>query len=263
MDSEKLKYISEDSETMLNTLKDFNKYNKKYNIFCYGQLLVDADFFKKFNIKDRFKDILPFVISLKPIIDYCNKYVENAGFLSFDEIENIIKEHQGKKESKGNKTNNTKGNSTNGCSKRSENNKRRSDVPEDLEPFELGEEEDEEEETKKEKPIIKITKRNIIKTYDIKEFKEIEDDKILIYLPELVELLKKEGFKTTEKDEEEYIKQNIKEKSTNGCLNESETTITPNRIMTMKNNEKNNNIIFDLYITRKYFEKYGYNVIVK
>lgn len=249
MDSEKLKYISEDSETMLNTLKDFNKYNKKYNIFCYGQLLVDADFFKKYNIKDRFKDILPFVISLKPIINYCNKYVENAGFLSFDEIENIIKEHQGKKESKGNKTNN----STKGCSKRSEKNKKRSDVPEDFEPFELGEEEDEEEETKKEKPIIKITKRNIIKTYDIKEFKEIEDDKILIYLPELVELLKKEGFKTTEKDEEEFIKQNIK----------GETEINPNRIMTMKNNKKNNEIIFNLYITRKYFEKYGYKIISK
>lgn len=239
MDSEKLKYISEDSETMLNTLKDFNKYNKKYNIFCYGQLLVDADFFKKFNIKDRFKDILPFVISLKPIINYCNKYVENAGFLSFDDIENIIKEHQGKKESKGNKTNN-------------KNNKApkyaRNDVPEDFEPFELGE-----EETKKEKPIIKITKRNIIKTYDIKKFKEIDNDKILIYLPELVELLKKEGFKTTEKDEEEFIKQNIK----------GETEITPNRIMTMKNNKKNNEIIFNLYITRKYFENNGYNVILK
>lgn len=237
MDSEKLKYISEDSETMLNTLKDFNKYNKKYNIFCYGQLLVDADFFKKFNIKDRFKDILPFVISLKPIINYCNKYVENAGFLSFDDIENIIKEHQGKKE-KGKKQ---KGNK----------NKKRSDVAEDFEPFELGEED--EEETKKEKPIIKITKRNIIKNVDFCKFKEIENDKILIYLPELVELLKKEGFKTTEKDEEEFIKQNIK----------GESTITPNRIMTMKNNKKNNEIIFNLYITRKYFENNGYKIISK
>ena len=103
MDSEKLKYISEDSETMLKTLKDFNKYNKKYNIICYNQLLVNADFFKTYNFKDRFKDILPFVVSLKPIIDYCEKYVENAGFLSFDDIENIIKEHQGKKQTKGNK----------------------------------------------------------------------------------------------------------------------------------------------------------------
>lgn len=238
MDSDKLKYISEDSETMLNTLKDFNKYNKKYNIICYNQLLVDADFYKKYNFKDRFKDILPFVISLKPIINYCGKYIENVGFLSFDEIENIIKEHQGKKQSKGNKTNNsTKGNKQ----------KKRSDVAEDFEPFELGEEDEEEEKEKKTKI---ITKRNIIKQYDIKEFKEIEDDKILIYLPELVELLKKEGFKTTEKDEEEFIKQNIKEKSTNG-------------IMTMKNNEKNNNIIFNLYITRKYFENNGYNVILK
>ena len=67
MDSDKLKLITEDSETMLNTLKDFNKYNKKYNISCYGQLLVDADFYKKYNFKDRFKDILPFVVSLKPI----------------------------------------------------------------------------------------------------------------------------------------------------------------------------------------------------
>lgn len=233
MDSEKLKYISEDSETMLKTLKDFNKYNKKYNIICYNQLLINADFYKKYNFKDRFKDILPFVVSLKPIIDYCNKYVENAGFLSFDEIENIIKEHQGKKQTKGN------------------NNKKRSDVPENFEPFELGEEEDEEE--KKEKPTIKITKRNIIKQYDIKEFKGIENDKILIYLPELVELLKKEGFKTTEKDEEEFIKQNIKE----------EIKITPNKIMTIENNEKNNDIIFNLYITRKYFEKYGYKIISK
>ena len=249
MDSEKLKYISEDSETMLKTLKDFNKYNKKYNIICYNQLLVDADFYKKYNFKDRFKDILPFVVSLKPIIDYCNKYVENAGFLSFDDIENIIKEHQGKKQTKENKTNNK--------------NKKRSDVPENLEPFELGEEEDEEEETKKEKPTIKITKRNIIKQYDIKEFKEIENDKILIYLPELVELLKKEGFKTTEKDEEEFIKQNIKGESTNGCLNENETKIIPNKIMTINNNKKNNDIIFNLYITRKYFENNGYNVILK
>ena len=240
MDSEKLKLITEDSETMLKTLKDFKKYNKKYNISCYGQLLVDADFFKKYNFKDRFKDVLPFVVSLKPIIDYCKKYIENAGFLSFDEIENIIKEHQGKKQKKDNKTNNNKGN----------NNKRRSDVPENLEPFELGEEEDEEEEeTKKETKI--ITKRNIIKTFDIKEFKEIENDKILIYLPELVELLKKEGFKTTEKDEEEFIKQNIK----------GETKITPNRIMTINNNKKNNEIIYNLYITRKYFEKYGYKII--
>lgn len=242
MNSEKLKYISEDSETMLNTLKDFNKYNKKYNIICYNQLLINADFYKKYNFKDRFKDVLPFVVSLKPIIDYCEKYIENAGFLSFDEIENIIKEHQGKKQ-KGNKTNNNnKGNKTNN------NNKRRSDVDEDFEPFELGEEEEEET---KEKPTKIITKRNIIKQYDIKEFKEIENDKILIYLPELVELLKKEGFKTTEKDEEEFIKQNIKE----------ETKITPNRIMTMKYNEKNNNIISNLYITRKYFENNGYKII--
>ena len=33
MDSEKLKLITEDSETMIKTLKDFNKYNKKYNEF--------------------------------------------------------------------------------------------------------------------------------------------------------------------------------------------------------------------------------------
>ena len=241
MDSEKLKLITEDSETMLKTLKDFNKYNKKYNISCYGQLLVDADFFKTYNFKDRVKDIAPFVVSLKPIIDYCEKYVENPYLLSFDEIENIIKGHQGKKE-KGNKTNNTKENNT----------KKRSDVPDDLEPFELGEEEEEEEETK-EKPTKIITKRNIIKQYDIKEFKEIKNDKILIYLPELVELLKKEGFKTTEKDEEEFIKQNIK----------GETKITPNRIMTIKYNKKNNEIILNLYITRKYFENNGYNVIVK
>ena len=240
MDSDKLKLITEDSETMLNTLKDFNKYNNKYNLSCYNQLLINADFYKKYNFKDRFKDILPFVISLKPIIDYCKKYVENAGFLSFDEIENIIKDHKGKRQKKDNKT---KGNKTNN------KNKKRSDVPEDFEPFELGEEE--EEETKK--PTIKITKRNIIKQYDIKEFKEIENDKILIYLPELVELLKKEGFKTTEKDEEEFIKQNIKGKS----------TITPNRIMTMKNNNKNNEIIYNLYITRKYFENNGYKIISK
>lgn len=248
MDSDKLKYISEDSETMLKTLKDFNKYNKKYNIICYNQLLIDADFYKKYNFKDRFKDILPFVISLKYIIEYCGKYIENAGFLSFDEIENIIKEHQGKKESKGNKTNNK----NKKAPKDARNEVRCSDVSEDLEPFELCEE-DEEEETKKDKPIIKITKRNIIKQDDIKEFKEIDNDKILIYLPELVELLNKEGFKTTEKDEEEFIKQNIK----------GETEITPTRIMTMKNNKKNNDIIFNLYITRKYFEKYGYKVISK
>ena len=243
MDSNKLKLITEDSETMLKTLKDFNKYNKKYNILCYGQLLVNADFYKKYNFKDRCKDISPFVVSLKPIIDYCEKYIENPYLLSFDEIENIIKEHQGKKTN----NNNTKGNKTNNKQKK------RSDVPENLEPFELGEEEDEEDEEETEKPTIKITKRNIIKTYDIKEFKEIENDKILIYLPELVELLKKEGFKTTEKDEEEFIKQNIK----------GETTITPNRIMTIERTERNNEIIFNLYITRKYFEKYGYKIISK
>lgn len=245
MDSDKLKLITEDSETMLNTLKDFNKYNKKYNILCYDQLLVDADFYKKYNFKDRFKDILPFVVSLKPIIDYCKKYVENSWFLSFDEIENIIKEHQGKKTNNNNTNNSTKGNKQKKCS----------DVPENLEPFELGEEEaeqsEDEEETKKETKI--ITKRNIIKQYDIKEFKEIENDKILIYLHELVELLKKEGFKTTEKDEEEFIKQNIK----------GETKITPNRIMTIERTERNNEIIFNLYITRKYFEKYGYKIISK
>lgn len=249
MDSDKLKLITEDSETMLNTLKDFNKYNKKYNILCYGQLLVDADFFKTYNFKDRVKDIFTFVVSLKPIIDYCKKYIENPYLLSFDEIENIIKEHQGKKQKT---NNNTKGNKTNN------NNKKRSDVPEDFEPFELGEEEEETapnyaRNEMKEKPTITITKRNIIKQYDIKEFKEIENDKILIYLPELVELLKKEGFKTTEKDEEEFIKQNIK----------GETKITPNKIMTMKNNKKNNEIIYNLYITRKYFEKYGYKIISK
>lgn len=249
MDSDKLKLITEDSETMLNTLKDFNKYNKKYNILCYGQLLVDADFFKTYNFKDRIKDIFAFVVSLKPIIDYCKKYIENPYLLSFDEIENIIKEHQGKKQKT---NNNTKGNKTNN------NNKKRSDVPEDFEPFELGEEEEETTPNNarnemKEKPTITITKRNIIKQYDIKEFKEIENDKILIYLPELVELLKKEGFKTTEKDEEEFIKQNIK----------GETKITPNKIMTMKNNKKNNEIIYNLYITRKYFEKYGYKIISK
>ena len=259
MDSEKLKQITEDSETMLNTLKDFNKYNKKYNLSCYGQLLIDADFYKKYNFKDRFKDILPFVISLKPIIDYCKKYIENAGFLSFDEIENIIKEHQGKKQ----KTNNTKGKKNKKAPTGARNEEKRSDVPEDFEPFELGEEEEEEDEEETEKQSTKgcskrgetitITKRNIIKQYDIKEFKEIENDKILIYLPELVELLKKEGFKTTEKDEEEFIKQNIKE----------ETKITPNRIMTINNNKKNNEIIYNLYITRKYFEKYGYKIISK
>lgn len=260
MDSDKLKLITEDSETMLNTLKDFNKYNKKYNFSCYGQLLVDADFFKTYNFKDRCKDISPFVVSLKPIIDYCEKYVENPYLLSFDEIENIIKEHQGKKQKT---NNNNKGNKTNNKNKKAptdaRNEVRRSDVPEDFEPFELGEEEaptdaeqsEDEEETKKE--TIKITKRNIIKQYDIKEFKEIENDKILIYIPELVELLKKEGFKTTEKDEEEFIKQNIK----------GESTITPNRIMTINNNKKNNDIIFNLYITRKYFEKYGYKIISK
>ena len=244
MDSDKLKYITEDSETMLKTLKDFNKYNKKYNIICYNQLLINADFFKTYNFKDRFKDILPFVVSLKPIIDYSKKYVENAGFLSFDDIENIIKKHQGNKQTKGN------------------NNKKRSDVPENLEPFELCEEEDEEKTTTK-KPTIKITKRNIIKQHDIKEFKEIENDKILIYLPELVELLKKEGFKTTEKDEEEFIKQNIKGEIINECLKLGETKITPNGIITINNNEKNNKIIFNLYITRKYFEKYGYKIISK
>lgn len=247
MDSEKLKLITEDSETMIKTLKDFNKYNKKYNISCYGQLLVDADFYKKYNFKDRCKDISPFVVSLKPIIDYCKKYIENPYLLSFDEIENIIKEHQGKKQKT---NNNTKGNKNNKAPTDTRNEVIRSDVPEDFEPFELCEEDEEEE---KEKPTITITKRNIIKQYDIKEFKEIENDKILIYLPELVELLKKEGFKTTEKDEEEFIKQNIK----------GETKITPNKIMTMKNNKKNNDIIINLYITRKYFEKYGYKIISK
>ena len=98
MDSNKLKYVPEDFETMLKTLKDFNEYNKKYNIICYNQLLVNADFYKSYNFKDIFKDILPFVDSLKPIIEYCEKYDECAGFLSFDKIENIIKDKAGNKQ---------------------------------------------------------------------------------------------------------------------------------------------------------------------
>ena len=72
--------------------------------------------------------------------------------------------------------------------------------------------EDEEEEQ-----TIKITKRNIISPNDVPGFYEFENDKMLINLSKLVKYLKKEGLKTTTKDEKEfllnnnYIKDYIKE----------------------------------------------------
>ena len=90
---------------------------------------------------------------------------------------------------------------------------------------------------------IKITKRNIINTNDIRRFYEIEDDKILINLSKLVKSLEKEGLKTTKKDEEEFIKQHIKGDST-----------TSKNTMIIEKREKNKDILFCLYITKKFFK---------
>ena len=98
--------------------------------------------------------------------------------------------------------------------------------------------EDEEEQQE-----IKITKRNIINTNDIRRFYEIEDDKILINLSKLVKFLEKEGLKTTKKNEEEFIKQHIKGDST-----------TSKNIMIIEKREKNKDILFCLYITKKFFK---------
>lgn len=98
--------------------------------------------------------------------------------------------------------------------------------------------EDEEEQQK-----IKITKRNIISTNNIRRFYEIEDDKILINLSKLVKFLKGEGFETTKKNEEEFIKQHIK-----GDLT------TSKNIMIIEKREKNKDILFCLYITKKFFK---------
>lgn len=85
-----------DSETMLKTLKDFKKINKRYNISCYNQLLINVDLyrFEGGDFKEIFKELSPFYNSLKPIIKYCGEFVENAELLTFDEIENIIKEQE-------------------------------------------------------------------------------------------------------------------------------------------------------------------------
>ena len=107
--------------------------------------------------------------------------------------------------------------------------------------------EDEEEQQE-----IKITKRNIISSNDIRRFYEIEDDKILINLFKLVKILKEEGLKTTKKDEEEFIKQNIKGDST-----------TSKNMMIIEKREKNKDILFCLYITKKYFENKKWLKIVE
>lgn len=98
-------------------------------------------------------------------------------------------------------------------------------------------------EDEEEQPTIKITKRNIISSNDIRGFYEIEDDKILINLCKLVKFLKEEGLKTTKKDEEEFIKQHIKGDST-----------TSKNIMIIEKREKNKDILFCLYITKKFFK---------
>ena len=97
-------------------------------------------------------------------------------------------------------------------------------------------------EDEKEQLTIKITKRNIISPSDVPGFYEFENDKILINLSKLVKYLKKEGFKTTKKDEEEFIKQNIKGDST-----------TSKNIMIIEKNE-NKDILLCLYITKKFFK---------
>lgn len=92
MDSKKI--TKKEAENMLKILKDFKKINKHYNITCYSQLLINTDFYRfESDFKEIFEDLLPFTYHLKPIIDYCNNYVENASLLRFDELENIIKEH--------------------------------------------------------------------------------------------------------------------------------------------------------------------------
>ena len=97
--------------------------------------------------------------------------------------------------------------------------------------------EDEEEEQ-----TIKITKRNIISPNDVPGFYEFENDKMLINLSKLVKYLKKEGLKTTTKDEEEFIKQNIKDDST-----------TSKNIMIIEKRE-NKDILLCLYISKKFFK---------
>ena len=97
-------------------------------------------------------------------------------------------------------------------------------------------------EDEEEQRTIKITKRNIISPSDVPGFYEFENDKILINLSKLVKSLEKEGFKTTKKDEEEFIKQNIKGDST-----------TSKNIMIIEKNE-NKDILLCLYITKKFFK---------
>ena len=98
--------------------------------------------------------------------------------------------------------------------------------------------EDEEEQQE-----IKITKRNIISTIDIYNFYEFKDDKILINISKLVKLLKEEGLETTKKDEEKFIKQNIK----------GDSTTTKNE-MIIEKNRKNKDILFISYISKKFFK---------
>lgn len=90
-----------DSGKMLKILKDFKKINKRYNISCYNQLLINTDFYRlEEDFKEIFKELLPFTFSLKPIINYCGEFVENAELLTFDEIENIIKKQEEQDEEK-------------------------------------------------------------------------------------------------------------------------------------------------------------------
>ena len=107
-------------------------------------------------------------------------------------------------------------------------------------------------EDEEEQLTINITKRNIISPNDVHGFYEFENDKILINLSKLVKLLKKEGFKTTEKDEEKFIKQHIKGDST-----------TSKNIMIIEKREKNKDILFCLYILKKFFKNKKWLKIVE
>lgn len=94
MDSKKItkNNTKKEAEKMLKILKDFKKLNKKYNFSCHSHFVHDFYFFRKYNLS-RYNEMDQFFYPLAYIMECCEKYNENVHLLSFDEIENIIKEH--------------------------------------------------------------------------------------------------------------------------------------------------------------------------
>lgn len=77
---------------MLKDLKDFKKFNKKYNFICHSHFVHDFYFFRKYNLS-RYNEMEPFFYPLAYIMECCEKFNKNVDELDFDEVENIIKEH--------------------------------------------------------------------------------------------------------------------------------------------------------------------------